>query len=87
MEKEELVKRYNLDLDSLEKEQLKLAKSLEIKDKFDLDNISRIGAIENLIIKNKIISAIVIMDKDYEILEQAYFLDKLRFPYIENFES
>jgi len=87
MEKEELAKRYDIDFKKLEQEQIKLSKTLEIKDKIDLKSIDKIGAIENLIIKNKIISTIVVVDKDNEIIEQAYFLDKLRFPYIYGFES
>lgn len=87
MEKEELARRYGLDLKKLELEQIKLSKSLEIKDKLDLDNVTRIGAIENFIVQNKIISAMVIVDKNYEIIEESYFLDKLRFPYMHGFEN
>lgn len=84
---DELAKRYNLDLKALKEEQIKLAKSLKIKDAADFSAIERIGAIENICIKNKIISAMVVCDKNYEIIEQEYFFDKLRFPYLHDFRS
>ena len=88
MEREELIEKYGIDIKSLEQEQIKLAKSLEIKDIFDSDVVSRIGSIVNIIVKNKIISAMVVVDaKDYEILDQAYFLDTLRFPYLHGFKA
>jgi len=87
MDKEELIRKYNIDLEKLKKEQIDLAKDLEIKDKIDFSLASRFGAIENLIIKNKIISAMVVVDKDYEVIEEAYFVDVLRFPYIFEFRS
>lgn len=85
MVKEDLLKKYNIDLEALKKEQLKLAKTLSIKDigvEFD-----RIGAIENVLVKNKIISAMIVCDRNFEIIEQEYFIDKLRFPYIFGFKA
>lgn len=87
MEKKELAGRYGIDLNVLEKEQAELAKLLTIKDALDFSCAERIGAIENLIVKNKIISAVIVCDKNFEIIEQEYFLDKLRFPYIHEFKS
>jgi len=82
MEKEELIEKYGINLKKLEDEQIKLAKTLEIKDKIDLKDIKYIGAIETILVKNQIIAAVVIFDRDYEIVEQAYFIDKIRFPYL-----
>jgi len=83
----ELCEKYNINLEKLKKEQLELAKGLEIKDSLDFSLVERYGAIENLIIKNKIISAMIVCDKDFEIVEEAYFLDTLRFPYIFGFKA
>ena len=38
-------------------------------------------------IRNMIISAVIVCDKDYEIVEQEYYTDKLRFPYIHGFRA
>ncbi len=85
--KEELIKKYGIDLKKLEDEQIKLAKILEIKDKIDLNKVNYIGVIETILVKNKIISAMVVFDKDYEVIDQEYFLDKIRFPYLHGFKA
>jgi deoxyribonuclease V len=87
MEKEELAARYGVNLEDLEKEQVSLVKNIKLKDGSDFSTINTFGAIENIMIQNKIISAAIVCDKDYEIIEQEYFVDKLRFPYIFGFES
>ena len=83
---EKIVKRYNLDLDKLKKEQESLAKGLKIKDNPDLI-IDKIGAVDNIFIKNKILSCIIICDKNFEIIERAYSLEKAKFPYIPGFRN
>ena len=85
--KEELIQKYGIDLKKLEDEQIKLAKTLEIKDVIDLKNINYIGVIETLLVKNKIIAVMVVFDREYEIIESSYFLDKLRFPYLHGFKA
>jgi len=87
MEEEEIAKRYNLDLNKLKQEQIKIAKILKIKDAIDFTLTEKIAAIESITIKNKIISAIVVCDKNNNIVEQQYFLDKLKFPYLHEFRS
>jgi len=87
MDEQELIKKYGLDIEALKKEQIKMAKSIILKDAMDFSLISRIGAIENILVGNSIISAIIICDKEFNILEQQYFLDKLRFPYLSEFRS
>src|SRR3989344_6699143 len=87
MVKEDLLKRYGINLEKLKKEQISLAKSLEIKQVLDSEAIGKIGAIENIILGNKIISVLVVCDKSGEILEQQYFVDRLRFPYLFRFTA
>lgn len=87
MNTKELVEKYGIDLKKLEQEQIKLAKDIVLKDSIAFSSIEKIGAIENLIVKNQIISAVIVCDKNFEIIEQEYFLDKLRFPYIYGFKS
>jgi deoxyribonuclease V len=84
---EELAKKYNIDLDALRIEQLKLAKELVIKDKIDFSLADRFGAVENIFFNNKLLSCFIICNKDYEILDRAYAFEKVKFPYISGFRS
>jgi deoxyribonuclease V len=87
MEKEELIKKYNIDIKKLEDEQTRLAKQLELKDKIDFSLADRFGAIETIFVKNKILCCIIVCDKNYEILDRAYVFDKVVFPYIAGFRD
>ena len=57
----------------LEKEQVKLAKELEIKDKIDFSLADKFGAISTTFLQNKLLCCIIICNKDYEIIDRAYF--------------
>lgn len=87
MENGEIASKFGIDLESLKREQLKLAKSLELKDSTDFSLGSRFAAIQNIIVKNTIVSVVIVCDKNCEIMEQQYYSDKLRFPYIYGFRS
>jgi deoxyribonuclease V len=96
MESEELIKKYGIDIEKLKEEQTELAKKLEIKDKVDFSVIDRFGAIDNTFIGNKILSSIIVCGnisekeenkKECEIIDRAYFLDKIRFPYFPEFRA
>lgn len=83
---EEILKKYDIDLEKLKREQLKLAKNLEIRDSMDFNLAERIAGIDNVFFKNQIISAVIVLAGD-EILEQEYFVDKIKFPYISGFRA
>jgi deoxyribonuclease V len=85
--REELIKKYEIDIEKLKQEQTKLSKGLEIKDKIDFNLADRFGAIENTFIKNKLLSCIIVCNKDFEIIDRAYVLEKIRFPYIPGFRN
>ncbi len=87
MKPEEIAQRYNINLKKLEQEQDKLAKQLDLKDSIDFSSVEKIGAIDNAFFQNKIISGCVVVNDDMEILEQEYFSDKMRFPYISGFRA
>jgi deoxyribonuclease V len=84
---QELVKKYNIDLEKLKSEQLKLAKELEIKDRIDFSLADRFGAIDNTFFGNQLLSCIVVCNKDYEIIDRAYVIEKVKFPYIPGFRN
>ena len=87
METQELVKKYGINLKKLEEEQLKLAESLEFNKGVDWQDVAFIGGVESFMIKNKIVSVIIVCNKEFEIIDQSYFTDSLRFPYIHGFKS
>ncbi len=87
MEKAELIERYGINIKELEKEQTELAKNIQLKDSLDFSSVSKIAAVENILVKNSIISAAIVCNKNFEIIEQQYFIDKLRFPFIHGFNA
>jgi len=87
MQEEEIAKRYGLDLNKLKQEQLKLAKTLVIETSLDIKSINLFAAVDTIIVLDKIISGVIVCDKDYNILEEQYFMDKLHFPYLYEFRS
>ncbi len=87
MEPEDIAKKYDINLEKLKKEQKRLAKQLEIKDSIDFSQADKIAAIGNSFFQNKIISACILVSRDMEILQQEYFSDKMKFPYISGFRA
>jgi deoxyribonuclease V len=96
MDKKELIEKYGIDLEKLEKEQLELAKNLEIKDKIDFSLADSFGAVDISFIKNQILVSIIVCKpllegedgkKECEIIDRAYFLDKVHFPYLAGFRA
>ena len=87
MQPEELIKKYNIDVEKLKKEQIELSKKLVIKNKIDFSLADRFGAIDIVFIQNKILAAIIVCDKNFEIIDRAYYIDKIRFPYLAGFRA
>jgi deoxyribonuclease V len=87
MEEGEIASRYGLNIEKLKEDQIKLAKTIELKDKLDFDSIERIGAIDTIIVQNKIIAVAIVCDKEFNVIEEQYFMDTLRFPYLFEFRS
>lgn len=87
MEPEDIAKKYGIELEKLEKEQERLAKELNIKDKIDLSLIEKYGAVDTIFIKNKILCCFIVCDKDYEIIDRSYVFERVKFPYIPGFRS
>jgi deoxyribonuclease V len=85
--RKELSKKYNIDFDKLEKEQIKLSKELVIKDKIDIKLCDKFAGIDTIFIKNKILSCAVICNLNFEIIDKAYCSEKITFPYLAGFRS
>jgi len=85
--REEILAKYKIDLTKLEKEQKTLAKQLVIKDSIDFSKVVKVGGYSNIFFQNKIISGIIILNPAFELVEQKYFSDKIRFPYIPGFRA
>ncbi len=84
---DEVAKKYGVDLDDLRREQTKLARNLVIKDDVDFSKAERIGGVGCAFFGNTIVAAIVVMSKDFEVLEQQYAVEKAKFPYISGFRA
>ena len=84
---QDLAKKYHLDLENLKKEQIMLAKGLEIKDKIDFNLADTFGAIDNTFFGNNLLSCIVVCNKDMEVIDQAYVFERVKFPYIPGFRN
>ena len=87
MNTEELIKKYGIDLESLKIEQIKLARELEIKDNIDFSLIDKFGAIENIFVGSKLLSCIIVCNKDFEVIDRSYVFEKTKFPYIAEFRN
>lgn len=84
---EAIAKRFNIDLKKLEQEQKKLAKNISLKDAINFNLADRIAGFDTVIVNNKIMAAIVVLDKEMQILEQQYVVKKPDFPYIPGFRA
>lgn len=87
LRKQELSKKYGIDFDKLEKEQTNLFKELTIKDKIDFLLAERFGAVDTIFIKNKILCCFIVCDKNFEIIDRSYILERVKFPYFPGFRS
>lgn len=85
--KKELSEKYRIDFDNLEKEQIKLAKGLEIKDKVDFSLVDRFGGVDTVFMGNKVLCCFIVCDKDYEIIDRSYVVEKVKFPYFPGFRN
>jgi len=83
----DVLMRKGIDLKKLEEEQSKLAKQLRLKDSIDFSQADRIGACDNLFLKNKIISAMIVCDTECSIIDQKYFTEVADFPYVPLFRA
>lgn len=87
MERDELIKQYNLDVVKLESEQVKLAKQLDVKDFMDFGLAEKFAAFDNSFVGNKILSSVIVVDKDFEVIEKSYAFEKVDFPYLSGFRA
>lgn len=83
----ELIKKYNIDLEYLKREQIKLARTLEIKDSSDFSDIRLIAGIDSEFNGNEILSCVVVLDLDFNVVEQVYAKRKMKFPYISGMRA
>jgi len=73
-----------VDLNRLREEQLKLAKKVILTD--SIKNITTIGGVDQIYVRNKIISAIVVCDyKNLKIIERKHAIIDVNFPYKSGF--
>ncbi|MFH1248677.1 MAG: endonuclease V [archaeon] len=84
---ESIAKKYGIDIAKLITEQNKLAKLVSLKDCMDFSITERIAGCSNAFEGNKIISAMIICNRNFEVIEQNYHIEKINFPYISGFRA
>jgi len=72
-----------MNQDQLKKEQLKLAKKLLIKDQ--IEELNLIAGFSQIYHKNKMYSGVVVIDKNFKIIEEKYASSTKTIPYIPGF--
>ncbi len=87
MDEAELIKKYDINIEAIKQEQIKLAKDIISKDSQDFSLADKFGAIDSIIVQNRIVSVAIVCDREFNIIEQQYFVDKLKFPYLSEFRS
>ncbi|OYT41386.1 endonuclease V [Candidatus Pacearchaeota archaeon ex4484_26] len=85
LKKEELIKRFNINIKALEQEQEKLAKLVIEKDKINFENLHFIGGVDATTAAKEIIGSAAIINPDFEVIEQKYSTKKASFPYLSGF--
>mgnify|MGYP002725690965 CR=1 FL=1 len=85
--KNEIAQKYGIDFDSLEKEQVGMAKEISLKDRIDFSLAERYGGVETIFIGNKILCCIIVCDKEFEVIDKAYAFEKIKFPYVPGFRN
>ena len=83
----ELIKKFGIDVAKLRSEQNKLRKSVILKDSHDFSQVEFIGGFSNLVLGKEVLSVCVVLNRQGEVIDQKYFLDKASFPYIPEFRA
>jgi len=87
MDKKELIKKYEIDIEKLKKEQLELSKKLDIKDRIDFSLVERFGAVHTIFVQNKILCGFIVCNNEFEIIDSVYVFNKVNFPYLPGFRA
>lgn len=74
-----------MNIEELKKEQIELAKKIILKD--DFDKVETIAGVDEAFYDNHIISAIVICNKDFKIIDKQYSILETKFSYKPGFLS
>jgi len=83
---EEAIER-GIDLKPLKEEQIKLAKLVKLKDSFDFSLAEKIAGIVLEPSGKTMLASIVVLDKEFKIIERKFATQRARFPYITGFRA
>lgn len=72
-----------MNLRNLEKEQLRLAIKVEVRDNFE--KLELVAGCSQAFVDDKTISAIVVLDKDFNLIEKKHAVINTTMPYVPNF--
>ena len=83
--KEEIAKRFNIDLKKLEEEQKKLAKLVVVKDSLDIEGVRCIAGIDVTTIGREVVASIATVNPEFEVIEEKFASRRASFPYVPGF--
>ena len=70
--KEELSKKYGIDFEKLEREQIEVAKQLVVEDKIDFSLVENFGAVDNILEKGKKLIVLDYKTRGYPLKEDTH---------------
>lgn len=73
-----------MNLHALKSEQLELARKIVVKN--DFKKIDTIGACDQVFYSNKVLSVVVVCDKDMKVVEQKHAILDVKMPYTSGFQ-
>ncbi|MFH1823178.1 MAG: endonuclease V [archaeon] len=85
--KEEEASEKGICIEALKQEQRKLAKLVSLKDAFDFNLATRFAGIDIQVLEKEILVSIIVLDENFEVVDNKYARARARFPYIPNYRS
>jgi deoxyribonuclease V len=76
-----------IELEKLKEEQKKLSKFVILKDAFDFKLATRFAGIHIELIGKELLASIVVLNEEFEIIEEKYVTRPVRFPYIPGYRA
>ena len=84
---EKIAQKFSINLEKLRKEQIELSKQLSLKDSFKKEDVNLVAGCDCAYSGNMIICAIVVLDKNFEIVEEKFASRRVSFPYIPGYTA
>ena len=81
----EILERMNIDLNKFEAEQTKLSRQIKLKDSIDFSKLGMTAGVDAISVGREIIAGIVVLDSNFNVVEEKFAAEKAEFPYVSGF--